>query len=214
MDYKRLGDGGVGPNTGGMGAITPHPMESPALVEQVMETIIRPTVSAMREEGAPFRGVLYAGLMLTRSGPMLLEYNVRFGDPECQALMARLDDDLGEIIFEASGDDERPRARTPRWHPGSVACVVMAAAGYPESPVTGAEITGLGGVESESIQVFHAGTRRDEKGVLRAAGGRVLGVVARDASLEEAASRAYAVVEKIRWDGEQHRRDVGTWGRS
>jgi phosphoribosylamine--glycine ligase len=90
----------------------------------------------------------------------------------------------------------------------------MAAAGYPESPVTGAEITGLGGVESESIQVFHAGTRRDEKGVLRAAGGRVLGVVARDASLEEAARRAYAVVEKIRWDGEQHRRDVGTWGRS
>ena len=214
MDYKRLGDGGVGPNTGGMGAITPHPLESPALVEQVMETIIRPTVKAMREEGAPFRGVLYAGLMLTRSGPMLLEYNVRFGDPECQALMARLDDDLGEILFESSGDDESERRRAPRWHPGAVACVVMAASGYPESPVTGAEITGAGEVGGETIQVFHAGTRRDDQGVLRTAGGRVLNVVARDASLEAAAGRAYAAVEKIHWAGEQHRRDVGTWGRS
>ena len=115
MDYKRLGDGGVGPNTGGMGAITPHPMQTPELVEQVMETIIRPTVAAMRSEGAPFRGVLYAGLMLTERGPMLLEYNVRFGDPECEALMVALDDDLGEILREASGDESQASPRAPRW---------------------------------------------------------------------------------------------------
>ncbi|MBK8691737.1 MAG: phosphoribosylamine--glycine ligase [Deltaproteobacteria bacterium] len=212
MDYKRLGDGGVGPNTGGMGAITPHPMQTPELVEQVMETIIRPTVAAMRSEGAPFRGVLYAGLMLTERGPMLLEYNVRFGDPECEALMVALDDDLGEILREASGDEAQASPRAPRWHRGAVACVVMAAPGYPESPVTGGEISGVGDAAGEATWVFHAGTRRDERGGLRTAGGRVLDVVARDASLEEAARRAYAAVAKIRWPGEQHRSDVGTWG--
>ncbi|MBP6834129.1 MAG: phosphoribosylamine--glycine ligase, partial [Deltaproteobacteria bacterium] len=212
MDYKRLGDGGVGPNTGGMGAITPHPMQTPELVEQVMETIIRPTVAAMRSEGAPFRGVLYAGLMLTERGPMLLEYNVRFGDPECEALMVALDDDLGEILREASGDEAQASPRAPRWHRGAVACVVMAAPGYPESPVTGGEISGVGDAVGEATWVFHAGTRRDELGALRTAGGRVLDVVARDASLEEAARRAYAAVAKIRWPGEQHRSDVGTWG--
>lgn len=212
MDYKRLGDGGVGPNTGGMGAITPHPMQTPELVEQVMETIIRPTVAAMRSEGAPFRGVLYAGLMLTERGPMLLEYNVRFGDPECEALMVALDDDLGEILREASGDEAHASLRAPRWHRGAAACVVMAAPGYPESPVTGGEISGVGDAAAEATWVFHAGTRRDERGGLRTAGGRVLDVVARDASLEAAARRAYAAVAKIGWPGEQHRSDVGTWG--
>ena len=212
MDYKRLGDGDVGPNTGGMGAITPHPLASTALVARVMETIIQPTVDAMRADGAPFQGVLYAGLMLTAQGPMLLEYNVRFGDPECQALMVALDDDLGAILFDASAPEGAPaEAGPPRWHDGAVACVVLAAPGYPESPVTGDAIVGLDGGASDEVKVFHAGTRRDERGALRTAGGRVLNVVARGASLAEAAQRAYGVVGTLSWSGIQHRRDVGAW---
>ncbi len=210
MDYKRLGDGSVGPNTGGMGAITPHPQQSPALIEEVMATIIRPTVDAMREEGTPFRGVLYAGLMLTARGPMLLEYNVRFGDPECQALMVMLDDDLGEILREAAREEERPMVRLPRWQPGAVVCVVLATPGYPDNPATGGVINGLGGSLKEGTWIFHAGTRRDADGVLRTAGGRVLNVVAQGASLAAAAERAYAVADTIDWPGAQYRSDVGT----
>lgn len=203
MDYKRLGDGGVGPNTGGMGAITPHPLATPELVARVMATIIQPTVDAMRAEGAPFHGVLYAGLMLTERGPMLLEYNARFGDPECQALMVGLDDELVALLTEA---------RAPRWLPGHVACVVVAAPGYPDRPRTGDAITAP--LEAADAVVFHAGTRRDAEGVLRSSGGRVLNVVARGATLEEATARAYARVAEVAWPGAQYRRDVGAGVRS
>jgi phosphoribosylamine---glycine ligase len=210
MDYKRVGDGGVGPNTGGMGAITPHPMESPALVEQIMETIIRPTVRAMRAEGAPFRGVLYAGVMLTASGPMLLEYNVRFGDPECQALMLRLDEDLLGVLLDAVSGRALATA-APAMRDGSVACVVMAAPGYPDAPRTGDAIRGLDAPAVDDVEVFHAGTRRDVSGALRSAGGRVLNVVARGASLAEARQRAYAAVARVDWPEAMYRRDVGAW---
>ncbi|MDB4930226.1 MAG: purD, partial [Myxococcaceae bacterium] len=156
MDYKRLGDGDLGPNTGGMGAITPHPLETPALVEQVMATIIAPTMAAMRAEGAPFEGVLYAGLMLTERGPMLLEYNVRFGDPECQALMVRLGSDLVDALVDGAA---------PAWAPGAVACVVVAAPGYPERPLVGDALPPVGS-DGASV-VFHAGTRLDDAGALR-----------------------------------------------
>jgi phosphoribosylamine--glycine ligase len=198
MDYKRLNDGNLGPNTGGMGAITPHPLETPALVEQVMATIIAPTLAAMRAEGAPFEGVLYAGLMLTARGPMLLEYNVRFGDPECQALMVRLGGDLVDALVDGA---------PPVWAPGAVACVVVASPGYPEQPAVGDALPPLG-ADGASV-VFHAGTRVDEAGVLRSAGGRVLNVVARAESLDAAARRAYERVSAVTWPGAQHRRDVG-----
>lgn len=210
MDYKRLGDRDTGPNTGGMGAIAPHPLETPALVEQVMATIVRPTVAAMRAEGAPFRGVLYAGLMLTDRGPMLLEYNVRFGDPECQALMLGLRDDLVEVLLDATAEGRAIEPRPPERHPGAVVCVVLAAPGYPERPVTGEVVTGLGGVDGEHVVTFHAGTRRDEGGALRSAGGRVLDVVARGGSLAEATGRVYAAVAKVRWAAARYRRDIGT----
>ncbi|MDP3213775.1 MAG: phosphoribosylamine--glycine ligase [Deltaproteobacteria bacterium] len=199
MDYKRLRDGDLGPNTGGMGAITPHPLQTDDLVARVMATIIEPTMRAMGAEGAPFEGVLYAGLMLTAQGPMLLEYNVRFGDPECQALMVRLDDDLVDALLGA---------RQPRWLPEAVTCVVLAAPGYPESPALGDPIAEPG-ADAQGTVVFHAGTARDEVGGLRVAGGRVLSVVGRGASRDEAARTAYARVEAVAWPGAQYRRDVG-----
>jgi phosphoribosylamine--glycine ligase len=210
MDYKRVGDGGVGPNTGGMGAITPHPLETPALVEEIMATMIRPTVDAMRAEGKPFQGVLYAGVMLTSAGPMLLEYNVRFGDPECQALMLCLADDLADVIADATGAGSR-EWRPPAMREGSVVCVVLTAPGYPDAPETGDLVGGLDEARAEGVEVFHAGTRRDESGSLRSAGGRVLNVVARGATLEEARRRAYAGVGRIAWARAQYRRDVGAW---
>ncbi len=212
MDYKRAGDGNTGPNTGGMGAITPHPLETPALVEQIMATIVRPTVDAMRAEGCPFRGVLYAGVMLTNAGPMLLEYNARFGDPECQALMvARGEGLLDAILAVAGGAVEQV---SPPSRPGSVACVVMTAPGYPDRPATGDAIAGIERAKALGVEVFHAGTSLDAAGVLRSSGGRVLNVVALAPSLDEAARRAYAAVAAIDWPQGRYRRDVGTWGPS
>jgi phosphoribosylamine--glycine ligase len=175
-----------------------------------MATMIRPTVDAMRAEGKPFQGVLYAGVMLTSAGPMLLEYNVRFGDPECQALMLCLADDLADVIGDATGAGSRER-RPPAMREGSVVCVVLTAPGYPDAPETGDLIGGLDEAHAEGVEVFHAGTRRDESGSLRSAGGRVLNVVARGATLEEARRRAYAGVGRIAWARAQYRRDVGAW---
>lgn len=210
MDYKRVGDGDRGPNTGGMGAISPHPLATPALERALMETLVEPTLRAMEAEGAPFRGVLYAGVMLTPEGPKLLEYNVRFGDPECQALVARLDVDLLDVLDAASRG--ALDAVTLRWRDEAAACVVMAAAGYPEAPRTGDRIDGIDEARAEDpgVLVLHAGTRRDEVGALRTAGGRVLGVVALGADVGAAARRALATTEHIRFDGAHWRRDVGT----
>lgn len=211
MDYKRAGDGNTGPNTGGMGAISPHPLESPELVEQIMATIVRPTVDAMRAEGCPFRGVLYAGVMLTKAGPMLLEYNVRFGDPECQALMVAMGDRLLDAVLAVTGGASPPPSSPPG---DSVACVVMTAPGYPDRPETGDPIGNIDAARALGVEVFHAGTVLDAGGALRSAGGRVLNVVARASSLEEAARRAYAAVAVVDWPRARYRRDVGTWGPS
>ena len=207
QDHKRLGDGDVGPNTGGMGAYSPAPILTEALAERVMREVMLPTVRTLAEAGTPFVGFLYAGLMLTAAGPRVLEFNVRMGDPEAQPLMMRLDADLVELL-EAALDgrlDEVPCG----WHAGAATCVVMAAAGYPSSPRKGDPIVGLdAAARVAGTEVFHAATR-EARGEVVTAGGRVLGVTARGRDIAEATARAYEAVDHIRWPGMQHRRDIG-----
>jgi phosphoribosylamine--glycine ligase len=206
QDYKRVGDGDTGPNTGGMGAISPSPLVTPAVEGAVMERIILPTVTAMQREGRPFNGVLYAGLMLTEAGPMLLEFNARFGDPECQVLMMRLMSDPLPALIAAH--DGVLKSVDLRWHADSALCVVMAAQGYPGEPRRGSEIRGLAAGKGPNVKIFHAGTRRDDDRLL-ADGGRVLGVTALGSDLHNARDRAYAAVERIRWPEGFCRRDIG-----
>ncbi len=207
QDYKRLGEGDTGPNTGGMGACSPAPCLDPALEGRVMERIILPAVGAMEREGRPFKGVLYAGLMLTEAGPMLLEFNVRFGDPEAQALMMRLMSDLLPALIAAR--DGVLRTVDLRWHAEHALCVVMAARGYPDKPERGSEIRGLDtAARDPRVKIFHAATRRDGERLL-ADGGRVLGVTALGADLTAAGDRAYAAVDQIRWPEGFCRRDIG-----
>jgi phosphoribosylamine---glycine ligase len=207
QDHKRVGDGDIGPNTGGMGAYSPCAAVTPAIETQVMERIILPTVRAMARAGMPFKGVLYAGLMLTREGPKLIEYNVRFGDPECQPLMVRLQSDLVPALL-AARDGVLNRIDL-RWYEASAICVVMAANGYPDDPQRGTEIRGLDAAAADSdVKIFHAGTRRDGSRIL-ADGGRVLGVTASGAELAGARARAYEAVGKIDWPGGFCRRDIG-----
>jgi phosphoribosylamine--glycine ligase len=206
QDHKRVGDGDTGPNTGGMGAYAPAPCLTPALEEQVMARIIRPTVAAMAKEGRPYKGVLYAGLILTAQGPQLIEYNARFGDPECQVLLPRLKSDLLPALLAAR--DGVLKSFNLRWSDEVALCVVMAAKGYPDDPQRGSEIKGLAAAEDPNITIFHAGTRR-EGSRLVADGGRVLDIVARGASVAEAQRRAYAAVDRIDWPGGFCRRDIG-----
>jgi phosphoribosylamine--glycine ligase len=207
QDHKRAGDGDTGPNTGGMGAYSPALALSPALEGQVMDRIILPTVEAMRAEGRVFKGLLYAGLMLTEAGPRLLEFNVRFGDPEAQVLIVRLISDLLPALIAAH--DGVLRQIDLRWHPDPALCVVMAAKGYPDAPQSGGEIRGLAAAAAEpEVKIFHAGTRRDGDRLL-AAGGRVLGVTAMGSGLVEARRRAYAAIDRIDWPGGFCRRDIG-----
>ena len=176
QDYKRVGDGDIGPNTGGMGAYSPSALVTPAVEGIVMERIILPAVAAMQREGRLFKGVLYAGLMLTEAGPMLLEFNARFGDPECQVLMMRLMSDPLPALIAAR--DGVLKSVDLRWHAESALCVVMAANGYPGEPQRGSEIRGLDAAASDpKVKIFHAGTRRDDQRLI-ADGGRVLGVTA------------------------------------
>jgi phosphoribosylamine--glycine ligase len=207
QDYKRIGDGDTGPNTGGMGARSPSPLLTPAVEGAVMERIILPAVTAMQREGRPFKGVLYAGLMLTEAGPMLLEFNARFGDPECQVLMMRLMSDPLPALIAAH--DGVLKSVDLRWHPDSALCVVMAANGYPGEPQSGSEIRGLDAAASDpKVKIFHAGTRRDDERLL-ADGGRVLGVTALGSDLHSARDRAYAAIDRIQWPGGFWRRDIG-----
>ena len=207
QDYKRLGGGDTGPNTGGMGACSPAPCLTPALEGVVMERIILPAVAAMEREGRPFKGVLYAGLMLTEAGPMLLEFNVRFGDPEAQVLMMRLMSDPLPALIAAR--DGVLKSVDLRWHAEHAVCVVMAAKGYPDDPERGSEIGGLDAAGSHpKVKIFHAATRRDGERVL-ADGGRVLGVTALGADLAAARGRAYAAVDRIHWHEGFCRRDIG-----
>ena len=207
QDHKAVGEGDSGPNTGGMGAYSPAPVLTPKLCDQVMDTIIRPTVAAMAEEGRPYKGVLYAGLMITGEGPQLLEYNVRFGDPECQVLMMRLKSDLLPALLAAR--DGVLDSFDLRWHDEVALTVVYAARGYPGTYEKGSEIGNLAAVgDDDRVVVFHAGTRR-ENGKIIAAGGRVLGVTVRGASVAEARARAYEAIERIDWPEGFYRRDIG-----
>ena len=206
QDHKAAGEGDTGPNTGGMGAYSPAPVLDDAMLEQAMDEIVRPAVAAMAAAGAPFRGVLYAGLMIGADGPKLLEFNVRFGDPECQVLVARLKSDLLPALM-AARDGELANFDL-RWHDRAALCVVMAAKGYPGAYEKGGEIRGLEAVEDDSVTVFHAGTER-VGGRVAAAGGRVLGVTATGPTVADARAAAYRAVDRIDWPGGFCRRDIG-----
>jgi phosphoribosylamine--glycine ligase len=207
QDYKRALDDDQGPNTGGMGTYSPSAYLDDVVRQTILESIVRPTIRGLAAEGRTYRGVLYFGLMLTDEGPQVLEYNARFGDPETQVLLPRLDGDWLELLHGcATGRiDDRP----PSWRRDAAVCVVMAAGGYPGSYAKGLAIEGVDAAEAhDGIVVFHAGTRRDESGQLVTAGGRVLGVTALGSDLSEARRRAYAAVECIRWDGAHYRNDI------
>jgi phosphoribosylamine--glycine ligase len=207
QDHKAVGDGDTGPNTGGMGAYSPAPCLTAALEAEIMARIIRPTVAAMAAEGRPFKGVLFAGLMLTAEGPQLIEYNTRFGDPECQVLMMRLKSDLLPALIAAR--DGALKDFDLRWRDETALCVVLAAKGYPGEPLKGTEIGGLKEAgHRDGVKIFHAGTRA-EGGKILADGGRVLGVTALGASAEEAQRKAYETVDRIAWPEGFCRRDIG-----
>ena len=205
QDHKRVGDGDVGPNTGGMGAYSPAPVLTEELQARVMAEIIEPTVRTMRDEGMPYSGVLYAGLMLTEAGPKLIEYNCRFGDPECQVLMSRLESDLAKIMLACAKGSLEGTAGD--FSPQTAMTVVMAARGYPGAPAKGGAIV-LGDAEANGAKVFHAGTAMRE-GQLIANGGRVLNVTATGANVTEAQAAAYAAVDAIGFPGGFCRRDIG-----
>ena len=207
QDHKRVGDGDTGPNTGGMGAYSPAPVMTEALNARVMDEIILPTVAAMATRGMPFKGVLYAGLMIQDGAPKLIEYNVRFGDPEAQPLMMRLKSDLlPALLATATG---RLGDMALEWHDEAALCVVMAAKGYPGSYQKGTEIKRLAEAGADrQVEIFHAGTAREADSIV-AAGGRVLGVTARGQTIAEAQSKAYAAVDAIDWPDGFSRRDIG-----
>ena len=207
QDHKRVGDGDTGPNTGGMGAYTPAPIMTPDMNKRVMDEIIFPTVNALKKAGAPFKGVLFAGLMITKDGPQLIEYNVRFGDPETQVIMLRLMSDLLPALIASR--DGQLKSFDLRLYPDAALTVVMAAKGYPGSYNKGTVIEGLeDAAQVERVEIFHAGTRRDGDHIV-ANGGRVLNVCARGNSVAQAQQRAYAAVDKIKWPDGFCRRDIG-----
>ena len=207
QDHKAVFDGDRGPNTGGMGAYSPAPVIDAATADRIVADVIRPTLAALRARGIRFKGVLYAGLMMTAAGPKVLEYNVRFGDPECQPLMVRLDSSLVEL-FEACVEGRAKSAR-PVWSTDPAVCVVMTAEGYPADYRRGDVIDGLAAAAAvEGVQVFHAGTSRNDDGRWMTAGGRVLGVTARANGLREAVDRAYRAVGAIHWRGMHYRKDI------
>ena len=206
QDFKRAGDGDTGPNTGGMGAYSPVPLSGAEVCEQVMDRAVEPTLHALRERGVDYRGVLYAGLMLTADGPKVLEYNVRFGDPEAQVVLPRLESDLTDLLAQAAGGRLRSE---PRFDPRACVAVVAASEGYPERPRTGDPIAGIDeAAASEDVDVFCAGVGRDGQGRLVTAGGRVLDVCGYGPTIPVARHRAYAAVGKLHWPGVWFRRDI------
>ena len=207
QDHKRAYDGETGPNTGGMGAYSPAPVVTPGLEERILHEIMQPTVKALRDAKIDFHGVLYAGLMLTAGGPKILEYNARFGDPECQALVVRLKSDLVDLL-EACIDGTLAE-QDVEWDERAAACVVLAAAGYPGNYERGKVIRGLDRLNGwENGMVFHAGTTRRDHDIVTN-GGRVLGVTGLGATVRDAVGEAYWAVEQIHWEGVQYRRDIG-----
>jgi phosphoribosylamine--glycine ligase len=210
-DHKRIGEDDTGPNTGGMGAITDNSLLDSTTLQTIRRDIIEPTLGGAQAEGFPFQGVLFLGLMLTKNGPTVLEYNVRFGDPETQAILIRLESDLGEILSSVA---TRSLASVKvRWSQESSACVVLASNGYPGKYRTGFPISGLDEVSKQpDVQVFHAGTEKAASGDFVTAGGRVLAVSSTGADLSKALSNCYSAVSKLHWEGMQYRRDIGRSG--
>jgi phosphoribosylamine--glycine ligase len=207
-DHKRIGEGDTGPNTGGMGTITDASLLTGEQTREIVETIVKPTLHGCAREGFPFRGILFIGLMITASGPKVLEYNVRFGDPETQSILARLETDLVDIC-EAILSDSLGQVDI-KWRPGNSATVVLAAKGYPQSPKTGDVISGFDEASKlPDVSIFHAGTAKESSGAYLTAGGRVLGVTAVADSLDSALAKAYSAVDLISWNGMQYRRDIG-----
>jgi len=205
-DHKRVGDGDTGANTGGMGAYTPVPDADASLVEEVLDTMIEPTLDALQAQGIDYRGVLYAGLMLTPEGPKMIEYNVRFGDPEAQVVLPHIESDLAALLAEAASGE---LASTPTFAQDALVTVVCASEGYPEAPRTGHVIEGIEDAQAlQGVEVFCAGVASGSGGGLVTAGGRVLSVTGQAATLSDARARAYAGVERIAWPGMHHRFDI------
>ncbi|HVI04630.1 MAG TPA: phosphoribosylamine--glycine ligase, partial [Sphingomicrobium sp.] len=208
QDHKRVGEGDTGPNTGGMGAYAPAPVLTPELQEQAMEQIIRPTARALFEAGTPYSGVLYAGLMLTATGPKLIEYNVRFGDPECEAIMPLIDGDFAELLH-STATGRLAKTPPPKLLPRHAMTVIVAAQGYPGTPTSGGAIRSIDAAEQvEGVTVFHAGTALGPEGLV-AKGGRVLAVTATGDTFAAARARAYRAVDQIDFTDGFHRRDIG-----
>ena len=206
QDFKRVGDGDAGPNTGGMGAYSPVPVAGPGVVDEVMDRAVEPTLAMLRKLGIDYRGVLYAGLMLTPEGPKVIEFNVRFGDPETQVVLPRLTSDLTTLLAQAA---EGRITSEPAFGADAAVTVVLASEGYPAAPRTGVPITGVDDAESvQGVTVFHAGTTRDDRGDLVTSGGRVLNVTSLAPTIAEARSRAYAAVTRISFPGMHYRGDV------
>ena len=209
QDHKRIFDGDRGPNTGGMGAYAPAPVMTKEMTEEVNVRILRPIVSAMRKEGYPFKGCLYAGLMITEEGPKVVEFNCRFGDPETEAILPLFDGDLAEVMLDCVYG--RLRDEDVKWKKGCAVDVVIASEGYPASHSSGEVITGIEEAKKTGCQIFHAGTvKKDGKYVVN--GGRVLNVVAVAPTLAEAKAKAYEGVQKIAWRGMQYRKDIADKG--
>lgn len=206
QDHKRVFDNDQGPNTGGMGAYSPAPVVTPKIYQRILDEILSPLLAGLKRKGIRYRGVLYVGLMITKDGPMVLEFNARFGDPECQPIMMRLKSDLVPLL-EATLDDKLHLIQ-PQWHDDMAVCVVLCASGYPGSYGKGAEIHGLDRLKNwEKGFVFHAGTAKDN-GRWVTSGGRVLGVTARGDTIENAVKEAYDAVGKISWNGMHYRKDI------
>jgi phosphoribosylamine---glycine ligase len=210
QDHKRLGDGDTGPNTGGMGAFSPPPVMTPELTQRVMREVIAPTLRGLNERGSPFRGVLFAGLMVNAQGPRVIEFNVRFGDPEAEVILTRLKDDLLPLLVACTNGTLRSDA--PKFYSDAALAVVMAARGYPGEPVRGSRINGIENAEATpGVVVFHGGTREVD-GAIFADGGRVLAITALGSSVAEAQRRAYEAVDRIKWPEGFCRRDIGWRG--
>ena len=207
QDHKQVFEGDKGPNTGGMGAICPVDFITERVMDQINQFVLEPTIAGLRKENIPYRGVIYAGLMLTESGPKVLEYNCRFGDPETQAVLPMLKSDLLEVM-RAVVDGRLDKARKLDWRKGSAACVIVASKGYPGQYKSGQRITGLQNIREDGAYIFHSGTRKDNNQWVTT-GGRVLGVMGMDGNLKDALSKAYRIVKRIRFDGAYHRRDIG-----
>ncbi len=209
QDHKRAFDGDTGPNTGGMGTYSPAPVVTPDLLRVTQRDILEPTMAGMKAEGMPYTGVLYAGLMIEAGKPRLVEYNARFGDPECQVLMLRLKSDLVPYLMAAARGGGLRDLPPPQWHDEAAVCVVYAAKGYPDSPLSGSIIRGADQDFGADVSVFHAGTSRGADGSLRASSGRVLNICARGATIQDARDKAYAAIAKIDWPGGFYRSDIG-----